>query len=163
MMKRVADRGFKAGEQPSGTIRTRVTSCQRDSGAILREHVQCVIASEQPYPAQGEILFDNLERIILPSNYASHSFEQVSAHVSTFYVASNFRLATLGANRTWKEMAQKKWPVFCNLLIKDQCVPYCIGRFEEILAGCNRSGVVLPARQLAFYGWFHSPAVIRLQ
>ena len=137
MMKRVADRGFKAGEQPAGTIRTRVVSCQRDSGAILREDVQCVIASEQPYPAQGEILFDNLERIILPSNYASHSFEQVSAHVSTFYVASNFRLATLSSDRSWKEMAQNKWPVFRNLLIKHQCVPHCIGRCEEILAGCD--------------------------
>ena len=75
MMKRVTDSGFKAGEQPSGTIRTRVVSCQRDSGVILGHHAQCVIASEKSYPAQGEILFDNLERIILPSNYASHSFE----------------------------------------------------------------------------------------
>ena len=137
MMKRVTDSGFKAGEQPSGTIRTRVVSCQRDSGAILRHHAQCVIASEKSYPAQGEILFDNLERIILPSNYASHSFEQVSADVSTFYVASNFRLATVGANRTRKEMAQNKWPVFRNLLIKYQCVPHCTGRCEEILAGCD--------------------------
>ena len=112
-------------------------SCQRDSGAILREDVQCVITSEQPYPAQGEILFDNLERIILPSNYASHSFEQVSADVSTFYVASNFRLATLSSDRSWKEMAQNKWRVFRNLLIKHQCVPHCIGRCEEILAGCD--------------------------
>ena len=65
MMKRVADRGFKAGEQPARTIRTCVVSCQRDSGAILDYHAQCVIASEKSYPAQGEILFDNLERIIL--------------------------------------------------------------------------------------------------
>ncbi len=47
------------------------------------------------------------------------------------------RLATLGPDRSWKETAQKKWPVFCNLLIKHQCVPHCIGRCEEILAGCN--------------------------
>ena len=137
MVKRVADGGFKATEQPAGTIRTCVVSCQRDSGAILRHHAQCVIASEKPYPAQGEILFDNLERITMPSNYASHSFEQVSAHVSTFYVASNFRLATLSSDRSRKETAQKKWPVFCNLLIKHQCIPHCIGRCEEILAGCN--------------------------
>jgi len=106
MVKRVADGGFEAAEQPARPIRTCVVSGHRDSGAILRLHAQCVIASEQPYPAQGEILFDNLERIILPSNYASHSFEQVSAHVLTFYVASDFRLAPLSSDGSRNETAQ---------------------------------------------------------
>ena len=112
MVERVADRGFNATEQPARTIRTCIVSCQRDSGAILRQDAQCVIASEEPYPAQSEILFDDLEGIIVPSDYVSHSFDQVSAHVSTFYFAANFRLATLSSDRSRKETAQKKWPVF---------------------------------------------------
>ena len=60
-------------------------------------------------------------------------------------------------------MAQKKWPVFCNLLIKHQCVPHCIGRCEEILAGCNRSGMVPSARGLDLRRVSYFPAFLRLQ
>ena len=138
-------------------------SCQRDSGAILRHHAQCVIASEKSYPAQGEILFDNLERIILPSNYASRSFEQVSAHVSTFYLSANCGLATLTPDRSGKETAQKKWPVFCNLLIKHQCFPNCISRREEILICRNRSGMFPRATGVDSCCLSYFPAFLRLQ
>ena len=157
----MADASFKTTEQPARTIRACVACCQRNLGAILRYCAQCVIASEKLYPAEGEILFDNFERINMPSNDASHSFEQVSARITTFYVASNLRLATLSPDGSWKKTAQKKWPIFCNLLVKHQRVPHSIGRCEEILAGCNGSGVVLTARQLELYGGSHCRAFLR--
>jgi hypothetical protein len=163
MMKRVTDRGFKAGEQQSGTIRTRVTSCQRDSGAILRHHAQCVIASEQPDPAEGEILFDDLEGISALSNYMSHPFDQVSAHILTFYLSANCGLATPSLDRSRKETAQKKWPVFCYLLIKHQCVPHCTRRCVEILARRNRGGILPRARGINLHRVSYFPRFLRLQ
>src|SRR5215475_4381223 len=74
-------------------------------------------------------------------DYVSYSVQQVSAHIATRYFAANFRLETLSPNQSRKEAAQKEWSLSCNLLVKDQCVQYCIARREEILAGCNRSGV----------------------
>ena len=162
-VKRVADGGFKPAEHPARTIQTCVVSCQRDSGAILRHHAQCVIASEQPDPAQSEILFDDLEGVTALSNDVSRPFDQVSIHILTFYLSADCGFTTLAPDRSGKKTAQKKWPVFCNLLIEHQCVPHCTGRCEEILARCNRGGIFPRARGVNLCRVSYFPRFLRLQ
>ena len=105
VMERVADRGFKPAKKPARIIGTCVARCQRHSRAILRKLTKCVLASEQSYPAKSEILFDDLEGIVVPTNYASHSLDQVSVHIATFHFAANFGLVSLSPNWSRKEAA----------------------------------------------------------
>jgi hypothetical protein len=121
------------------------------------------MASEQSDPAQGNILLDNLEAITVLSNYVSHPFDQVSAHILTFYLFANCGFATLTPDRSGKETAQKKWPVFCNLLIKHQCVPHRTGRCEEILARRNRDGIFPSAKGVNLRRVSYFPRFLRLQ
>ena len=136
-------------------------SCQRDARAILRELAECVLASEEPYPTQGEILFDDLEGIVAPSHHMSHSFYQVSVHIATLHFPANFRLTTLSADWSRKEAAQNEWPRFWNLFEKHQCFPYCVARREEILASCNGSEMFSSARGFNFSRYF--PAFLWVQ
>lgn len=84
----------------------------------LRKRPQRVVASEQVYPTQRQILFNNFEGIITPLNHLSHPFEQMPAHVATFDLTSNFKLATVSPDRCREESSQNEWWAIWNLLKK---------------------------------------------
>jgi len=58
---------------------------------------------EHSYPAQGEILFYDVERIVVSPNYVSQSFSQMAAHILTFDFGANFRLATFSPDRNYRK------------------------------------------------------------
>ena len=138
-------------------------SYQRHPRPILRKLSQRVLTSKEPYPDKSEILFDDLEGIVVPWNYVGHSFDQVSIDIATFYLAAHFRLATLSSDRRRKKAAQNKWPRCCNLLIKHQSVPYCIRRRAEIAAGRNRSRAFASTSGFDVGRWLYFPAFVRMQ